>query len=111
MLKIENISDEPMQRHSIIFNESEIVFTLRFYPRSQIWCFDAEYGDWSAKGIKLSLGVFHIAGQNQLFDFYVTDLSNNGLDPFSKIDFSSGRCVLYLLEQDDIEDIRGIVLS
>jgi len=111
MLKIQNISSEAIQRHSILFNEAEVVFTLRFYPRSQMWCFDAEYGDWSIKGIKLSVGVLHIAGQNQLFDFFVSDLSNNGIDPFAKTDFSSGRCILYLIEQEDIEDIRGVTLS
>ena len=111
MLKIQNITDEPIQRHSILFQESEIILTLRFYPRSQIWCFDAEYLDWSVKGIKLSVGVLHIAGQNRLFDFVVRDFSNNGIDPFAKTDFSNDRCSLYMLEQDDIEDIRGVVLS
>ena len=107
-LKLQNISAEAFQRHSIIFREAEIILTLRFYPRSQIWCMDLSYLDWEVNGIKLSTGVLHIAGQNKQFDFIVRDLSNNGLDPFKKTDFEEGRCEIYMLEQLDIEEIRGI---
>ena len=107
MIRIQNITSEPIQRHTIIFQESEITLVLRFYPRNQVWCFDAEYKDWAVYGIKLSLGVRHIKSQNKPFDFFVTDRSNNGIDPFRSNDFSGDRCRLYMFEPDEMVNIRG----
>jgi hypothetical protein len=45
--------------------------------------------------------------QNQPFDFVCVDLSGNGIDPFKRQDFSSGRCEIYMLEAADMEQIRG----
>lgn len=107
MKRIQNITNEPIQRHTIVFDESEIILTLRFYPRTQVWCMDAEYLDWQVFGLKLSVGVLHMISQNQPFDFIVTDNSGEGFDPFQRTDFQSGRCNLYLLEPADMVRIRG----
>lgn len=107
MRRVQNITGEPIQRHNILFQESEIVLTLRFYPRTQIWAFDAQWQDWNVYGIKLSVGVLHIESQNQPFDFLVTDATGEGFDPFRANDFLDGRCALYILEADDMADIRG----
>lgn len=107
MIRVQNITSEPIQRHTIVFEESEIILTLRFYPRTQIWCFDAEYKEWAVHGIKISVGVPHIISQLQPFDFACIDRSNNGIDPFQVGDFSSGRCGLYMLETADMVDVRG----
>ena len=59
MRRIQNITDEPIQRHTILFEKSEIIFTLRFYPRTQIWMFDAEFGDKQVYG-QTSISVCEI---------------------------------------------------
>ena len=110
MLQVENITNEPFQRHSILYENYEIVLTLRYLHRCSIWIMDLEYIDWAVSGIKLSCGVKHIAGQNQSFDFFVSDESNNGIDPYKQDDFSSGRNILYLLERADVEEIRSVEL-
>lgn len=107
MKQIQNITSEPIQRHTIVFEESGITLTLRFYPRTQIWCFDAEFLDNAVYGIKLSVGALHIVSQNFPFDFAVLDLSNNGIDPFLTSDFIDGRCRLYMLEPDDMVEARN----
>lgn len=108
MRRIQNITNETFQRHTILLDEFEVIMKLRFYPKSQIWCFDAEYKTQAVRGIKLSVGVPHIVSQNFPFDFAVTDRSNNGLDPFRRDDFSEGRCYLYILDPADMEIIRGV---
>lgn len=105
---IQNIGSEAIQRHTILFGNKEIILTLRFFPRQTIWLMDIVYGDVSIFGIKLSTGVLHILSRNLPFDFIVQDLSGNGIDPFKRYDFSEERCVLYMLEASDMEDIRGI---
>jgi len=110
MLQVQNITNEPFQRHSIIYEDYEIILTLRYLHRCSIWVINLEYIGWKVSGIKLSVGVPHISGQNQAFDFFVSDESNNGIDPYKQDDFSSGRNILYILERDDIEDIRSVEL-
>lgn len=106
MIKIDNITDETMQRHIVIFQRSEVILTIRFYPRTEMWCFDVEYNDRAVRGLKLSVGTLHMLSQNQPFDFVVTDNSGNGIDPFKIDDFSNERCSLYMLESDDMIDVR-----
>lgn len=108
MRLIENITDEAHQRHRILFAESEIVLTLRFHSIVQMWTFDAEYKDWSIHGQRIVVDSLHILGQNKPFDFAVIDRSGAGVDPFKLDDFSSGRCELYILDADDMREIRGV---
>jgi hypothetical protein len=108
MIEITNITDEPNQRHIIPLNDSEIIFDLRFYPPIQQWTFGLEWGDKTVKGVKLSTGVLHITNTNLPFDFIVTDSSNFGVDPFRIDDFQVGRCALYMLEPDEMEQFRGV---
>lgn len=106
-VRIQNITSEPIQRHTILFQESEVILTLRFFPRNEIWMFDAEHQGNAVRGVKLSAGVLHMISRNQPFDFVVRDLSGNGIDPFRRSDFSDGRCELYMLQASDMEGIRG----
>jgi hypothetical protein len=107
MRKLINLTDEPIQRHTILFEESEVILTIRFFPKTEMWCFGAQYKEKSVFGLKLSVGVLHMVGQNQPFDFIVSDNSNNGIDPFRRDDFSSGRCSLFILDTADMIQVRN----
>jgi len=106
-VRLQNITDEPHQRHIILFADSQIELILRFHPTAEMWCFDATYKTKSTYGHKLSTGVLHIESTNFPFDFMVSDLSGNQLDPFKRDDFSSGRCALYMFDAEDMEALRG----
>ena len=106
MRQVTNLTDEPIQRHTVIFEESEIVVKLRFFPRHQFWAMDVEYGPFQVFGVKVSVGVLHITSGNQPFDFYATDSSGNGVDPYRRNDFASGRCRLYMFNRADMLKIR-----
>jgi len=108
MKRLQNLTAEPIQRHTILFEKDEITFVLRFYPRTQVWLFDVEFGDKQVYGLKLSVGVLHMLSQNQPFDFICVDKSGNGIDPFTRTDFSGGRCEIYLLGAADMVQIRGV---
>ena len=108
MRRVDNIGTETWQRHVILFQETELVLILHYYPTTELWTFDAEYKDFTVYGVGLSVGTLHIESRNQPFDFIVQDTSGNGLDPFRREDFAQGRNVLYLLEPDDIASIRGV---
>ncbi len=107
MRRIINKTNKTIQRHTILFQESEIILTLRYYPRVEMWAFDTEYANNLTLGRKLSVGVLHMVSENQPFDFIVTDRSSAGIDPFRINDFSDGRCYLYLMEASDMVSIRN----
>lgn len=107
MRQLINLGNEPYQRHVILFEESEIVFELRFMSSIQQWYMNLEYKDWSIDAVKLSCGVLHIRSENQPFDFIVKDNFGLDTDPFRLNDFSDERCSIYLLESDDMDAIRG----
>jgi len=107
MKRIINITGETIQRHTVLFEESEIVLTLRFYPKTQHWTFNAEYEDAAIHGVKLSVGVLHMVSKNQPFDLYCEDRSGNGIDPFQRDDFAKDRCRLYMLETEDMIGVRN----
>ena len=106
MRRLTNITAEPHQRHVILFNDSEIRLTLRFHELLQFWTFDVEYKGRTAIGVKLSLSTLHIESSNLPFDFLVYDNTQTGLDPFKADDFLE-RCNLYILEPEDMQNIRG----
>lgn len=105
---IENITDEPHQRHTIVFEESEITVVLRFHPTVEMWTIDTGFKNKQSFGHKLSNNVLHMRSRNFPYDFVVTDNSGTGLDPIRIDDFSTGRCNLYMLEADDMETIRNV---
>lgn len=106
--KITNISDETRQRHTILFNNSEIILNIIFLPFVEKWFFNVSYKDFILSGTKMSVGVLHMLSSGQPFDFIILDNSDNGLDPFKRDDFSSGRCSMFLIEPDEMQDIRQV---
>ena len=108
MVQIENITDEAHQQHVLLFEESEIVVTLRYHPTIETWVIDTEYKGVETNGYKLSGGVLHMQSRNLPFDFVVLDLSGTDLDPIRRDDFSTNRCQLFMLEAADMEALRGV---
>ncbi len=105
---VQNITDEAIQRHTVLLDGVEVVLRLRYFPRQQMWCADVSRGDHYAFGVKLSVGVLHLLSRNFPFDIVVRDWSGTGFDPFRRNDFAGGRCQLHLLEAADMVDIRGV---
>lgn len=108
MKLLTNITSDPHQEHIIQLDEDiEITINLRFLLNMQIWLLDVEYKEQVKSGFKLSLGVQHINNINWPFDFAILDTDNSGIDPFKVNDFSSGRIELYLIEPNELADLRG----
>lgn len=107
MRLIENITSEALQQHTILIESGEITLTLRYYSVTQLWFIDVEYHGDAIYGVKLSLGVQHINEKNWPFDFVVQDTSGKEVDPFQLSDFIDERCFLYMLEANEMEELRG----
>ena len=60
---------------------------------------------------KIIRGRIAHAQPESAFDFICIDRSGNGIDPFTRQDFSGGRCNIYMLEAADMEQIRGAAVQ
>jgi len=107
MKKIENIGNEGLQKQTIPLPNGDAILTIRFLSVVQFWTMDVTYNDKTINGVKLTCGVLHMRSRNFPFDFIVEDTSAAGLDPFQVEDFSTERTILYLVEDDEMEEIRG----
>jgi len=107
MRQIENIGDEGFQNHNILLADGDINLQIRFLSSVQFWQMSVTYQGKSINGVKMSCGVIHMRSANFPFDFIITDESGAGIDPYKSDDFSSGRNIVYLLDSDEMEQIRG----
>ena len=94
VLKIENITAEPFQRHEIITDNGNVIITLKFHDVIAIWTIDAERNGRTVQGVKLSVGVTHIQSSLLGVDFIV--YAQGDVDPYKLNDFESGRCSLLM---------------
>lgn len=104
---ITNITDEPIQRHILIFERGEVVVTLRHLPTVEMWKMRVEYNDGYIDGVKLSLGTLHFRHKNWPFDIALICTDGSGIDPYRADDFVSGRIEMYLVTPEEMIDIRG----
>ena len=107
MKALSNITIDPIQIHHVPLEDGDLIITLRFYPTTQVWCFDVEFNEKKVNGLKCSLGVVHSLGSNFPFDFSFGCTQNTGLDPYKIDDFES-RVKFYLLEQSDVQEYREL---
>lgn len=106
--QIVNVTDEPRQRHVLLVGDDEIILVLNFYEVAQFWSFDVTYRNESYYGFMLSLGVLHIQALNWPFDFFVSNTDTSGIAPFRLGDFSEGRCELYFVSAEEMQELRGL---
>jgi|GEM_PF-763303 len=106
--QIINITDEPSQRHVLLVDDEEIVLTLNFYQVSQFWAFNVSWRNVTYNGFMLSLGCLHIQALNWPFDFFCVTTDSSGLAPFRIGDFSEGRCELYFVTAEEMQERRGL---
>jgi hypothetical protein len=107
MIQLQDITQDNIQELTIPFDDSEIIFKMFFSPVVQQWFFDVEYGGRETNGVKLTVGVLHVTRRNYPFDFWVTDNSGKEVDPFLIDDFYNGRCSIFIVEPDEMAEIRG----
>jgi len=107
MDKISNVTDEPIQRHVLLFERGEAVMTIRHLPTVEMWKMRMEYQGDFIDGVKLSLGAIHFRHKNWPFDIALLCTDNSGLDPYRADDFASGRVELYMVTPEEMIQIRG----
>ena len=102
MHRIEGITAEPNQRHTIIYGEKQIELTLKFNPATESWLADIVDGERESLGNRLQIGWPLLYAERFDFDFLCTTTDGNDTRPLTLEDFGSGRSELYLVTEDEI---------
>jgi hypothetical protein len=102
------IGSEPKQKITILFEDTTIVLTVKFRATIASWTVDINFRDEElVNGKKLVCGLELLKQFNKPFDIVLVDNSTAGIDPFKQDDFINGRISAYLLEREDLIDLRG----
>lgn len=106
-MKIIDLTNETNVRFTIPFEDSDITMEVKFLDVVQMWICNIFYEEQSFYGLKLACGSTMLRARNLPFDFYLVNNLNNGFDPFLDSDFSDESYTLYLIERDEITELRG----
>ncbi|MDR0579541.1 MAG: hypothetical protein LBG21_02950 [Campylobacteraceae bacterium] len=110
MIKI-NIQPTGYQSTYVDIEGIRYTFEFRFLPSVQIWVMNIlKDNEVIIKGVSLTLCGLVLKQQNFEFDLFLVDSSKSGIDPYKLDDFNS-RIGLYLLEPNEITEIRGYAVS
>lgn len=94
-----NITNEPHQRHQLLYKNEVINVDLRYMNATETWIMDVESGAYQQNGIKLVAGANLLYGTNIPFTFTITVTED--IDPFTLNCFSSSRCKLYFMVENE----------
>lgn len=110
MKRITEITDSAIQTLNIVGENNErITLNLRYMPTQQGWYFNLSYEDFTVNGCRLVNHVNCLNSYKNLLPFGIFCTSANGLDPTFIDDFTTGRNSVYLLTNDDVDNIEVIV--
>lgn len=83
-------------------NEIGLEFSFNRYG----WFMNISYGDTERNGIFLTTGNLLLNGSNLPFDFLI-DSVYDGVNPFAIDSFSSGDFTIYIVEREELKELRG----
>ena len=107
-IQIESIREQADQEITLLTNGGDVTIRLRFHNVIEAWTMDVVHATGEVYGVRLAAGIDLVRGSNFPVSFVVQDTSGDGIDPYQLTDFTNGRCLLWMLTVDDMEDARGV---
>ena len=105
---ITEFTDNPKQTCTLVLeNQETVTFNLRFYETQLSWYFDFKYNDIVSNGNKVVLGMNILRSFKNIIPFGLAFKANDGVEPFSIDDFTTGRVSVYLLSADDVTNMEA----
>jgi hypothetical protein len=108
MLRINEITDEPNQRHIVTIEgyENASLF-LEFVPSQYSWFFSLVWGDFAIYTQRLTFNHNLLRQWKEILPFGIMVTTTNNLDPVTRDAFAQGVASLYVLTAADIEDMES----
>jgi len=97
----------PKQKIIILFEDTTIELTLKFRPTIECWTIDIVFRDGPlVNGFRLVPGSPLLKQFNKPFDIVLKENEKTDIEPFKQDDFTS-RISMFLLEREDVKELRG----
>lgn len=107
MRYINKLSNASYQKTFLTGNQGQrITLTVRYMPSQRLWLMDVLYDSFSAYGLVLVNGVNLLRNYKNLIPFGLACGTPDLLDPYNIGDFASGYARLYLLTNDEKNQIE-----
>jgi hypothetical protein len=112
MKTISNITSDPKQTLHLVLDDASVVdFTLIYRGAIQRWSYDITYGTREIKGGIVCNHPNFLRKWRKVLPFGIACSVVDGTEPISQDDFSEGRAVIYLLNQDDITYVEDSIIG
>lgn len=84
----------------------DITVTLRYSPTQQLWFMDVESGDFIARGLAVTTSPNMLRNYQNIIEFGIQILIEDGSDPYFIDDFSNGRAQFNVLTSVEVETLE-----
>lgn len=116
MIEILNISSDSHQKTMLtLADNTSVVMTFDFLPRTQKWVLGISRGEFSCNGLALCNHPNLLRSFRKRIPFGFTCLCADGVDPFDQNDFANGRVRIFLLDNTagntDVDDAEASVFT
>ena len=109
MQKIDNISNDAKQKHTILLakDSSRIVLELTYKPRQLGWFLNVTYDklNFAVNGLRITTNTNLLNQWRNLLPFGIICQCNDLQDPLLLEDFLVGRAVLGILSAEEVQQI------
>ena len=107
MKQIISLTDNARQRFEVPLDNGDLVsIYLYYYPTQYSWFFDIEYKNYINNGNRVVLTPNALRHLKDILPFGIAFLSEGYAEPFQLTDFSSGRVGMYILNQEEVEEVE-----
>lgn len=112
MRQINKITDDAVQQFNLIGDAGQnISFLLYWVPTQEAWFCDIEYNTFIVNGVQLTVSPNLLRNYRNLINFGIGMASVDGYESLSIEDFITGRLTLYLLSQEEVQQIETLLFT
>lgn len=112
MLQITTLTQNPKQTHRLTLeNNNTVDFTLYFSARMQSWYYDFTYQNTTVNCSKVTLTPNSLRNFKKILPFGIAFVGEGDIEPFQIDDFSSGRVKMYVLNEQEVEQIEKEIFN
>jgi len=106
--RITSLTDNARQSFQIpIETGDKIDFKLYYYITQKSWFFDFTYNNYTSNGNRVVLTPNALRHLKHIIPFGIAFMAEGYVEPFDITDFSSGRVSMYVLNQEEVQEIES----
>lgn len=104
MLRIQQITQDPLQRQNIVLPDgSSFTLTMYYIPLQQGWFIqELTYNDFTLNNLRITVSPNILYQWKNYIPFGISCVCESNREPSLQEDFSSGAAKLYVLTEDEV---------